>query len=75
MALFYRSDAAQVYENVLKKNEGQSLKFTFTFFEKPNNIDPTSLRIQLSDSRTQLRKVRVRNPRQNSQLIRDPRSF
>ena len=58
-----------------KKNEGQSLKFTFTFFEKTNNIDPTSLRIQLSDSRTQLLKVRVRNPRQNSQLFRDPRSF
>ena len=54
MALVYRSDGAQVYENVLKKKEGQSLKFTFTFFEKPKNIDPTSLRIQLSDSRTQL---------------------
>ena len=44
MALVYRSDVAQVYEDVLKKNEGQSLKFTVTFFEKPNNIDPTSLR-------------------------------
>ena len=54
MALVYRTDVEQVYGNVLKKNEGQSLKFTFTFFEKPDNIDPTSLRIELSDSRTQL---------------------
>ena len=42
MALVHRSDGAQVYENVLEKNEGQSLNFTFTYFEKPNNVDPTS---------------------------------